>query len=415
MPTHDFHKFLRTIPVPPHIGPPPPPDRHAPPVGARPHPRKPVGKPARPLGDPVSPPKQYPRFVPPPITGLNNLSVALDVMLPGEAAEAESDGALVFHSVGDTGGYHGDEVEKAISDAMDKQLTEATAAKTRIPAFYYNLGDVIYFNGLSTEYDRQFYEPYQSYHASIFAIAGNHDGDTSTRPGDPVDNEPSLFGFMRNFCDVSTHHDSPYRSTMTQPYVYWTLDAPFVTIVGLYSNVDGSLDARGKSEQQQWLETQVHNAPGAKDKALIITVHHPPYSLDTTHGGYPDIGIAIDRVIQATGRIPTAVLSGHVHSYQRFERDLGGKKVPYVIAGAGGYANTAKLLHQIELQNGKPLADGFQTTLPDVKLAKHNDKDPGFLRVTVDDKKKTLTLEYFLVPFTGAPGANAYDSVTVPW
>jgi hypothetical protein len=33
MPVHDFHKFLRTIPVPPHIGPPPPPDRHAPPVG----------------------------------------------------------------------------------------------------------------------------------------------------------------------------------------------------------------------------------------------------------------------------------------------------------------------------------------------------------------------------------------------
>jgi hypothetical protein len=43
------------------------------------------------------------------------------------------------------------------------------------------------------------------------------------------------------------------------------------------------------------------------------------------------------------------VLSGHVHSYQRFERDLGGKKVPYIIAGAGGYANTLKLLHKIEL------------------------------------------------------------------
>jgi calcineurin-like phosphoesterase family protein len=415
MPAHDFHKFLRTIPIPPHIGPPPSPDRHAAPVGTRPHSRKPVGKPARPLGDPVAPPKQYPRYVPPPTTGLNNLSLALNVVLPGEAAEAETDGALVFHSVGDTGGYHGDEVEKSIADAMDKQLTDATAAKTRIPAFYYNLGDVVYFNGLSTEYDRQFYEPYQGYHASIFAVAGNHDGDTSTRAGDPVDNEPSLFGFMRNFCDVSAHHDSPYRATMTQPYVYWTLDAPFVTIVGLYSNVDGSLDARGKSEQQQWFETQVRNAPVAKDKALIIAVHHPPYSLDTTHGGYPDIGIAIDRVIQATGRIPTAVLSGHVHSYQRFERDLGDKKVPYVIAGAGGYANTFKLLHKIELHNGQPLPDDFQTNLPDVKLAKHNDKDPGFLRVTVDDKKKTLTLEYFLAPFTGAPGANAFDSVTVPW
>ena len=70
------------------------------------------------------------------------------------------------------------------------------------------------------------------------------------RAGDPPDNEPSLFGFMHNFCDTVSHDASPYRATMTQPYVYWTLDAPFAKIIGLYSNVDGSLDARGTSEQQ---------------------------------------------------------------------------------------------------------------------------------------------------------------------
>jgi hypothetical protein len=69
---------------------------------------------------------------------------------------------------------------------------------------------------------------------------------------------------------------------------------------------------RGTSEQQQWFRDQVSNAPSGK--ALIVAVPHPPYSLDTTHGGYPDIEIALDRIIQATGRIPTAVLSGHVHS-----------------------------------------------------------------------------------------------------
>jgi len=93
----------------------------------------------------------------------------------------------------------------------------------------------------------------------------------------------------------------------------------------------------------------------AKDKALLVTIHHPAYSLDTTHGGYPDIEISIDRAIQASGRVPTAVLSGHVHSYQRFERSLQSKKVPYIVAGAGGYANTPQLMHKIELQaNGKP-------------------------------------------------------------
>ena len=254
----------------------------------------------------------------------------------------------------------------------------------------------------------------QGYHAPIFAIAGNHDGDTRTRPGDPVDTEPSLFGFMRNFCDTTSHHDSPYRPTMTQPYVYWVLEAPFVSIVGLYSNVDGTLDARGTSEQLQWFEKQIANVPN--DRALIVAVHHPPYSLDTTHGGYPDVEVSLDHMIQATQRIPSAVLSGHVHSYQRFERDLGVKQVPYFVAGAGGYANTSNLLHRIERdQKGNPLPPGFQTTHTDLKLMAYNDQEPGFLRVTVDGKKKKLTFDYFLVPFSAAPGARPVDSVTVPW
>ncbi len=402
MEVHEYEHVLRTTPISPHL-----------PAVLGP-PGKPFGKSRRPLGDPVASPKPYPRFVPPPSTSLNNLSLGLNVVLPEECKAAEDAGVLVFHSVGDTGGIHGDDVQTAISEAMDAQISEATAARKPAPAFYYNLGDVVYFNGESKLYASQFYEPCQKYHAAIFAIAGNHDGDTQTRPGDPVDTEPSLFGFMRNFCDTASHHDSPYRPTMTQPYVYWTLEAPFVRIVGLYSNVDGSLDARGRSEQQQWFEDQVSSAP--KDKALIVAVHHPPYSLDTTHGGYPDIEVAVDRVIQVTKRIPSAVLSGHVHSYQRFERHLGVKKVPYIVAGAGGYANSARLLHRIEkAKNGSPLPPVFQTTHQDLKLMAYNDQEPGFVRVTVDAKKKTLTFEYFLVPFAEAPPANRVDSATVPW
>ncbi len=397
-----YAHLLRTTPIPPHAAP----------VTARPH--KPVGKVKRPFGDPVAVPKQYPRFVPPPVTNFTNLSLALDVILPDEAKAAQDAEALAFHSVGDTGGIHGDDVEKAIADVMDAQIGGVPSAKQPPPAFCYNLGDVVYFNGQSSLYTSQFYEPYQQYHATIFAIAGNHDGDTHTRPGDPVDTEPSLFGFMRNFCDSMSHHDSPYRATMTQPYVYWTLQTPFASIIGLYSNVDGTLDARGTSEQQQWLQGQVEGAD--KDKALIIAVHHPPYSLDTTHGGYPDIEIALDRTIQITGRIPTAVLSGHVHSFQRFERTLGTSKVPYIVAGGGGYANRVGLIHKIETDpRGKPLKPGFQTTHPDLKLMMYNDQDPGFLRLTLDGKKRTLTSEYFLVPFAGTPGEQPLDSVVARW
>jgi hypothetical protein len=341
------------------------------------------------------------------------LNLPLDVILPDEAKAAASANMLVFHSVGDSGGIHGDDVQKAIANAMNDQIEKPDAGKPT-PAFYHNLGDCVYFNGESAFYTSQFYEPYQNYHAAIFAVAGNHDGDTHVRPGDPPDTESSLFGFMRNFCDTVSHHDSPYRATMTQPYVYWTLDTPVATIIGLYSNVDGTLDARGTSEQQQWFQQQVANA--AKDKALIVAAHHPPYSLDTVHGGYPEIEVALDRTISATGRIPSAVLSGHVHSYQRFQRTLGDKKVPYIVAGAGGYANRPGLMHLIETTaSGAALPAGFQTTHGDLKLMAYNDQQPGFLRISVNGKNKTLIFEYFLVPFSGPPTGKPVDALTLPW
>jgi Calcineurin-like phosphoesterase len=394
-------KTLRTKPISPHFV-----------IGST-NPQT-LFKSLRPLGDPVASPKPYPRFIAPPPTNLVNLSLSMDVISPESAKASRDAGSLVFHALGDSGGIHGDYVQKAIADTMNQQILVATQNNTLVPAFFYHLGDVVYFNGESSLYGSQFYEPYQNYQAPIFAIAGNHDGDNHTRPGDPVDTEPSLFGFMRNFCDASSQHDNPYRPTMTQPYVYWTFETPFATIIGLYSNVDGTLDARGTSEQLQWFQQQVAGA--SLDKALVVAVHHPPYSLDTSHGGYPDIGISIDRVIQATGRAPTIVLSGHVHSYQRFERDLNPQKVPYVIAGAGGYAINLKALHKIEKdQDGNPLPSNFQTNLSDLKLMSYNDQDPGFLRITIDAKKKTLTSDYFFVPFDGVPPSDPFDTVTVPW
>jgi hypothetical protein len=110
------------------------------------------------------------------------------------------------------------------------------------------------------------------------------------------------------------------------------------------------------------------------------------------------------------------VLSGHVHSYQRFERTLGKKKVPYVVAGAGGYANTLKLMHKIEKgANGKALPKNAKTTHPDLVLAAFNDQDPGFVRISVDGKKRTLTLEYFVVPFSAPPSGAPDDSIVVDW
>jgi hypothetical protein len=368
----------------------------------------------RAFGDPVALPKHNPRFIPPPVTNFTNLNLPLDVVLrdPKEEKRFADAGKLVFHSVGDTGGINGTEAQEAVAHAMEDQIQYAGSPSDRA-AFFFHLGDVVYYNGLSRLYPQQFYEPYKYYPAPIFAVPGNHDGDTATRRGDEPDTESTLTGFIDNFCAPSAGHIDAYREAMTQPYVYWTLEAPFATIVGLYSNVDGSLDGRGTFEQQRWFESQVANAP--KDKCLIVAVHHPPYSLDATHGGSPEILAAIDRAASVGGRYPDAVFSGHVHNYQRFTRETGGRQIPFVVAGNGGYAHNPHAVHQLQLDpERKRIPHGrFQTTLPDVALEFYDAEHPGYMRVTVDDTN--LAVEYFTVPFDDAPPAKPVDTFTLDW
>jgi Icc-related predicted phosphoesterase len=365
----------------------------------------------RAFGNPVEASKAHPLFEPPPNTNLTNLNLPLDVVVPGIDQQIEQAGQLVFHVVGDTGGINdGGVVQTAIADAMEAQINQAQAADKA--QLFYHLGDVVYYNGLSYLYSQQFYEPYKHYPAPIFAVPGNHDGDTHVNTGDPPDPEPTLTGFMKNFCDTQARFLYPYRETMTQPYVYFTLEATFATIIGLYSNIDGLLDAPGTFEQQRWLEDQLRNAP--QDKCLIVAVHHPPYSLDGVHGGYADIGTALDRAMKTTGRNPNIVFSGHVHSYQRFNRAVGKNAIAYVVAGAGGYAHSPKALHKMQTDaHHNPPKTPFDTTVAGVSLQTFNDAEPGFLRISVN--ATTLKGEYFLVPFDGNPPAKAFDTFSINW
>src|SRR5262249_9003464 len=151
----------------------------------------------RPFLEPISYPKNNPHFEKPPLTNNVNLTLPLRVIVPKVAAAAAEAGTLVFHVIGDSGGIHGDEAQVAVAEAMEAQIASAQPANK--PAFLYHVGDVVYFNGQSEFYGAQFYEPYQYYPAPIFAIPGNHDGDTRVRGDDEPDAEPSLFGFTENF------------------------------------------------------------------------------------------------------------------------------------------------------------------------------------------------------------------------
>ena len=133
--------------------------------------------------------------------------------------------------------------------------------------------------------------------------------------------------------------------------------------------------------------------------------HHPPFSLDSAHGGCPDILNALHRAVAASKRLPDAVISGHVHNYQRFSRKVNDPKtnkvrtIPYIVAGAGGYADDARSLHKLQ-KDLKSKRLPVQTTLTDVRLENFHQEEPGFLQITVD--KNQIAFEYFLVPFVGS-------------
>lgn len=318
----------------------------------------------------------------------------LESVIPGITALATQQGSLVFHCVGDTGGINNPSFQTDVANAMEADLQ---LAADQLPRFFYHLGDVVYFNGQVTDYYSQFYEPYNHYNAPIIAIPGNHDGD-------PINSsQTSLDGWVRYFMQPDAHinpesQDAP-RATMSQPNVYFTLDCPFVTIVGMYTNVPegGSID----SIQQQWLTNEFATAP--EDKAFLVALHHPIYSFDAYHSGSPRMADALQQAINDSRRVPNMVLTGHVHDYQRFERKLvSSSPTPFLVIGHGGYYN----LHALTAQPGTTDSDTGAT------LVAGNDQQHGYSILTVDANTVSGTMN--LVADTKNSAKNDADSFSYP-
>jgi hypothetical protein len=315
---------------------------------------------------------------------------------------------IVFHSVGDTGSVVGPETQSLVADKMVSDFDEANAAD--IPSFFFHLGDVVYFFGESTYYYDQFYEPYRNYPAPIFAIAGNHDG--VVYPKDPA---PTLDAFLRNFCSP-TAAQSPdsgnlLRTTMIQPGVYFTLEAPFVRIMGLYSNVledPGVISGENgqntvlDNRQIVYLTAALERVKADKFKgAVIIAVHHPPFTGGSEHGGSPLMLADIDSACTAANVWPHAVFSGHAHNYQRYTRTVNNLEIPYVVAGCGGHSPLSPMRATIRT----PFV--IDDTLT---LESYDDADYGYLRVIVN--AETMTIE-FHPEMDGGTTKTPDDTVTV--
>ncbi|MBI1806500.1 MAG: metallophosphoesterase [Ignavibacteria bacterium] len=298
--------------------------------------------------------------------------------------------AISFHAVGDTGHPNG-EMEELVADAMSGDYKAAKPEKS--PAFFLHMGDVNYYKNNDAGYHEQFYVPYKKYPGKIIAIPGNHDGELYKFDGTSSGQKNTLDAFRKNFCppkpSIPPAAGTIYREMVSQPGVYWLLNAPFVDIVALYSNVaEGPGYIAGKNigqKQKGWLIKTLTAIQKERDKgnrkALLIVVHHPPFS-NGGHASSTDMLKDIDDACKQSSIMSDAVLAAHAHDYQRYTRFVspGGKKmeIPFIVAGSGGRG----LSPHVGQANGKK--DGDHTY--DKSLRGY-----GYLTVTVTDRLLTIS------------------------
>jgi hypothetical protein len=287
-----------------------------------------------------------------------------DIIGTQGVTEIEKAKSITFHTVGDTGHENGI-MQELVADAMAMDYDPGHPDLS--PAFFLHLGDVIYFDNTDKGYQSQFYIPYKKYPGKIIAIPGNHDGELFKYDGTPTGQKKSLAAFWRNFCQpvagVPPDAGTIFREMVSQPGAYWYLDAPFIDIVGLYSNIgegpgDISVPTIKGAKQTDWLTKTLTAIRKKRDqgtrKALIIAVHHPPFS-EGGHSSSVNMLKDIDACCHKSGIMPDAVLAAHAHNYQRLTRliSFGGKnmQIPFYVVGCGG-RGTGPVKHGDGSQSG---------------------------------------------------------------
>lgn len=330
-----------------------------------------------------------------------------------KAEDLGNDEKLIFHMVGDTGGVDIPGFQQAVVGQMTAQHINSTPNEQ--PAFLYHLGDIVYHYGEAEQYDGQFLTPFEQYPAPIYAIAGNHDSDINPESEEPYE---SLEAFYTTFCNTAPKtiyfgRDAK-RKSQIQPHVYWTMEAPLATIIGLYTNVPkyGCI----KKEQRSWFIKELQNAAKySSEKAIIVCLHHAPYSADFNHGSSLCMIEFMESAFEEAGVKPDVVFSGHVHNYQRFSKHYpDGKIVPFIVAGAGGFEE----LHTL----ADPADPAYYTQSPlleQVHLDNYCDNKHGFLKISIEKNPFSFNIkgEYYTVPSKNHSvinkSASLFDTFTI--
>jgi len=182
----------------------------------------------------------------------------------------------------------------------------------RGPDFVVGLGDLVFRGSSRRDWARfdALTAPLRDASIPVLPILGNH--DYWARRG------PALRNVFARFSRLATSR-------------WYAETYGILRLVFLDSN-ERALGAAAWREEAAWLESELSRADEDEAaKGVVVFVHHPPYTNSTVTGDELPVQRAFVPLFAAAKKT-IAMISGHVHSYERFVR--GGKT--FLVAGGGG-------------------------------------------------------------------------------
>ena len=179
-------------------------------------------------------------------------------------------------------------------------------------------GDVPFHGGVANDYAvyRQETAAWRVAGLHVFPAMGNHElyGPAKNCP------EGCLENWWNNFPELKGRRW--YSVRFGQAY--------FLT-------VDSNLDLTPGSAQSEWVARQLKALP-KRTRYVFVSLHHPPMADpivdDPSHNVRPNEDALAHQLEAAAPHIKASivVIAGHIHSYERFERN----GVIYLVSGGGG-------------------------------------------------------------------------------